>query len=81
MATRRAKIFAQGPNVPLCKQSGRCDIGSHSRPPSLLPSSCKGTIDDIYLKLRKIQLDKQGGTVTLQRAVEQVWSESVGVLN
>ena len=72
MATRCAEICAQGPNVSLCKQSGRCDIGSHSEPPSLFPSSCKGTIDDIYLKLRKIQLDKQGGTVTLQRAVEQV---------
>jgi hypothetical protein len=34
--------------------------------------SCKGTIDDIYLKLRKIQNDKQGGTATLQRAIEQV---------
>ena len=41
------------------------------------PSSCKGTIDDIYLKLRKIQLDKQGGTVTLQRAVEQVWNDAM----
>ena len=44
----------------------------HSTAPIPFPSSCKGTIDDIYLKLRKIQLDKQGGTVTLQRAIEQV---------
>ena len=39
---------------------------------SPLLCSCKGTIDDIYIKLRKIQGDKQGGTATLQRAIEQV---------
>ncbi|GAX79929.1 hypothetical protein CEUSTIGMA_g7369.t1 [Chlamydomonas eustigma] len=33
--------------------------------------SCKGTIDDIYLKLKKVETDKTGGTLTLLRAIEQ----------
>ncbi len=41
-------------------------------PPVVPARSCKGTIDDIYVKLKKVESDKAGGTATVQRAIEQV---------
>ena len=54
---------------------GCCPLTNHSPfiPTILLAGhSCKGTIDDIKMKLNKIQVDRQGATATLQRAIEQV---------